>query len=104
MFRALVQRYPEIRTYFDLQINQRHLREFFHRYPPFARLPAEALSACTVNAAHVLCLADRGRLAPGLRADIVLLDAPDWRHLAYHLAGDVVHTVVREARVVRSRA
>ena len=66
--------------------------------------PAEALSACTVNAAYVLGLLDRGRLAPGLRADVVLVDAPDWRHLAYHLAGDIVHTVVREGRIVRSRA
>jgi imidazolonepropionase len=48
--------------------------------------PAEALSACTVNAAHVLARADRkGRIAPGYDADLVLLDAPDWRYLAYHL-------------------
>jgi len=53
--------------------------------------PAEALSACTVNAAHVLGRADRiGRLAPGYRADITLVDAPDWRYLAYHLGGRVV--------------
>ncbi|HET8894801.1 MAG TPA: imidazolonepropionase [Gaiellaceae bacterium] len=57
--------------------------------------PAEALAACTVNAAHVLGRADRlGRLAPGYRADVVLLDAPDWRYLAYHLGGDVVDEVV----------
>jgi imidazolonepropionase len=57
--------------------------------------PAEALCACTVNAAHVLQRADRvGRLAPGYAADIVLLDAPDWRYLAYHLAGDVVARVI----------
>ncbi len=66
--------------------------------------PEEALGAMTVNAAHVLGLVDRGRLQPGHRADVVLLDASDWRHLAYHLAGDVVHTVVREGRVVVSRA
>jgi imidazolonepropionase len=66
--------------------------------------PEEALGACTVNAAHVLGLHDRGRIAPGLRADLVLVDAPDWRHLAYHLAGDVVHTVIREGRVARVRA
>ena len=35
-----------------------------------------------------------GRLAPGFRADIVLLDAPDWRYLAYHLGGDIVDAVV----------
>ena len=52
----------------------------------------------------VLGLPDRGRIAVGLRADIVLLDAPDWRHVAYHLAGEVVHTVIREGQVVASRA
>jgi imidazolonepropionase len=58
--------------------------------------PAEALAACTVNAAHVLGRADRlGRLAPGYRADLVLLAAPDWRHLAYHLAGQLVADVVQ---------
>ena len=57
--------------------------------------PAEALGACTVNAAHVLGRGDRiGRLAPGYRADITLLDAPDWRYLAYHLGAPVVSRVV----------
>src|SRR5205085_4815464 len=57
--------------------------------------PAEALAACTVNAAHVLGRADRkGRLAPGYDADVLLLDASDWRHLAYHLGGQLVHSVV----------
>jgi imidazolonepropionase len=51
----------------------------------------EALAACTVNAAHVLGRAERkGRIAPGYDADLVLLDAPDWRYLAYHLGGEVV--------------
>jgi len=56
--------------------------------------PAEALGACTVNAAHVLARPDRGRLAAGLRADVVLLDATDWRYLAYHLGGDLVAGVL----------
>jgi imidazolonepropionase len=57
--------------------------------------PAQALSACTVNAAHVLGRAHSlGRLAPGYRADVVLLDAPDWRYLAYHLGGDLVARVI----------
>jgi imidazolonepropionase len=61
--------------------------------------PAEALSACTVNAAHVLGRADRkGRLAPGYDADLVLLDAPDWRYLAYHLGHEHVAGVVLGGR------
>ncbi|HZO62864.1 MAG TPA: imidazolonepropionase [Gaiellaceae bacterium] len=57
--------------------------------------PAEALGACTVNAAHVLGRAGRrGRLASGYDADLVLLDAPDWRYLAYHLGHDHVAGVV----------
>jgi imidazolonepropionase len=55
----------------------------------------EILCALTVNPAHVLGCADRkGRLAPGYDADVVLLGEPDWRYLAYHLAGDVVETVL----------
>jgi imidazolonepropionase len=62
--------------------------------------PAEALAACTVNAAHVLGRSQRlGRIAPGYRADLVLLDAPDWRYLAYHLGGDLVHSVVRAGAI-----
>jgi imidazolonepropionase len=62
--------------------------------------PGEALGAVTVNAAHVLGRADRiGRLAPGYDADLVLLGAPDWRHLAYHVGGEVVRAVVRSGRL-----
>jgi imidazolonepropionase len=58
--------------------------------------PAEALAACTVNAAYVLGRAhDVGRIATGYAADIVLLDAPDWRYLAYHLGGEVVGAVIK---------
>jgi imidazolonepropionase len=66
--------------------------------------PAEALSACTVNAAHVLGRADRvGRLATGFAADIVLLEAPDWRYLAYHVGADHVALVVKDGEVVWER-
>jgi imidazolonepropionase len=66
--------------------------------------PGEALAACTVNAAHVLGRAERkGRLAHGFDADLVLVAADDWRHVAYHLGGPVVHTVVRGGEVVATR-
>jgi imidazolonepropionase len=66
--------------------------------------PAEALTACTVNAAHILGLAGRkGRIAPGYDADLVLLDAPDWRYLAYHLGHDHVAEVVLAGRPAELR-
>lgn len=62
--------------------------------------PAEALVACTANAAHVLDLSDVGRLAPGYQADVLILDAPDWRHLAYHLGGDRFAAKIKEGKIV----
>jgi imidazolonepropionase len=67
--------------------------------------PAEALAACTVNAAHVLGRAGSlGRVAPGYAADLTLLAAPDWRYLAYHLGGDLVAAVIKDGTVAFSRS
>jgi imidazolonepropionase len=66
--------------------------------------PAEALASCTVNAAHVLGCADRkGRVVAGYDADVLLLDAPDWRYVGYHLGGDVVAAVIRDGELVWRR-
>ena len=62
--------------------------------------PAEALCACTANAAHVLGLDDVGRLAPGYKADMLVLDAPDWRHVAYHLGGDRFAARIKSGQVL----
>jgi imidazolonepropionase len=62
--------------------------------------PVEALNACTANAAHVLGLNDIGRLAPGYRADALVLDAPDWRYLAYHLGGDRFAARMKSGRML----
>jgi imidazolonepropionase len=45
--------------------------------------PAEALHAATATAAAALDRSDVGRLVPGARADLVMLDAPSHLHLAY---------------------
>jgi imidazolonepropionase len=58
--------------------------------------PAEALGACTVNAAWVLGRSRRlGRIAPGYDGDVVILDADDWRHVSYHLGGRVAAAVFK---------
>jgi imidazolonepropionase len=47
--------------------------------------PAEALVAATINSAHALDRGDRlGSIEPGKLADVVIWDAPNHRHLAYH--------------------
>lgn len=46
----------------------------------------EALWAVTRGGAKALGLEDRGRLAPGERADLVVVDARDWRALFYNPA------------------
>ncbi|MEO9322617.1 imidazolonepropionase [Nocardioides sp. C4-1] len=45
--------------------------------------PAEALHAATAGGAAALGRDDVGRLTVGARADLVVLDAPSYRHLAY---------------------
>ncbi len=57
--------------------------------------PPEALTAATVNAAAALGLRDRGRIAAGQRADLLVLDSRDWRDLPYTLGGTPVrHTLI----------
>lgn len=45
--------------------------------------PAEAVRAATAGGAQALRREDIGRLAVGLRADLTVLDAPSYLHLAY---------------------
>jgi len=63
--------------------------------------PAEAIVAATVNAAAVLNLGDRGTIAPGQRADLVLLHHKDERALAYELGGNPVATVICGGAITR---
>ena len=56
--------------------------------------PAEAIAACTVNAAAALGLRDRGAIAAGQRADLILLRHRDERLLAWELGGNPVELVI----------
>lgn len=53
--------------------------------------PAQALAAATANPAHVLGLgASHGRLAPGMRADIAVVEGAGVERLAYRFGHDPV--------------
>jgi len=56
--------------------------------------PAEAITACTWNAASVLGFSDRGAIQPGSRADLILLRHCDERTLAYEVGGSPVERTV----------
>ena len=63
----------------------------------------ESLTAATLNGAYSLRLAhETGSIEPGKRADLVLLDAPNYLHLVYHfgvnLVGEVFCGGVRASR------
>jgi imidazolonepropionase len=63
--------------------------------------PFEALAAATVNAAYVLGLDDKvGRLQPGYRADMVLLEAPSFEEVTYRPDNDPVALVVCGGEIV----
>ena len=62
----------------------------------------EALTAATLNAACCLGLGDEiGSIEVGKRADLVLLDAPNALHLAYHYGVNLISAVVKNGIVVK---
>ena len=64
-------------------------------------LPAEVMNAATINAAHAIGLGDRvGSIEPVKQADLLLVDAPDYRHLVYWLGPNLVEGVVKRGRVM----
>ncbi|WP_078076979.1 imidazolonepropionase [Streptomyces niveus] len=63
--------------------------------------PDEAIWSATAGGAAALRRTDVGRLAPGARADLVLLDAPSHVHLAYRPGVPLTHAVWRAGERVR---
>ncbi|MFB7634744.1 imidazolonepropionase [Streptomyces sp. NPDC056149] len=62
--------------------------------------PDDALWSATAGGARALRRTDIGRLAPGARADLVVLDAPSHVHLAYRPGVPLVSTVWRAGQRV----
>ena len=58
----------------------------------------EAVWSATAGGARALRRGDVGYLAPGARADLVILDAPSHAHLAYRPGVPLVHAVYRSGR------
>jgi imidazolonepropionase len=59
-------------------------------------LPAEALVASTINAAQAIGLGDEvGSLEVGKRADLLLVEAADYRQLAYQFGQNLVRQVIK---------
>lgn len=64
--------------------------------------PAEALNACTINAAHALGIGGMvGSLEVGKQADVLIAGgAPDYRHLAYQFGVNVIETVIKRGQII----
>ncbi len=67
--------------------------------------PSEAIAAATINAAHAIGLGHlTGSLEVGKRADLILLDVPDYRHLAYRFGTNAVKMVIKKGSPVSGAA
>ena len=66
--------------------------------------PAEAITATTVNGAYALGLSDRlGTLEAEKQADIVLMDASDYRELPYFFGINHCVVTIKKGNVVINR-
>jgi len=61
---------------------------------------AEAITACTTNAANLLRFADIGTIKPGNRADLILLRHTDERQLGYEFGGSHVDLVICNGQTI----
>jgi imidazolonepropionase len=62
--------------------------------------PAESLVASTINAALAIGKTDRGCIAEGWKADLLICGIPDYRHITYHFGINHVETVIIGGKVI----
>jgi imidazolonepropionase len=62
---------------------------------------AEAITAATINAAHAINRADEvGSLEEGKRANIIILNVPNYKFLGYRFGVNLVEKVIKEGKIV----
>ncbi len=65
--------------------------------------PAQAIVASTLNAAAAINRADQiGSLEVGKQADLLILNVSDYRHLGYRFGTNLVQTVIKRGKVVKT--
>lgn len=63
--------------------------------------PAEAIVACTINAAHAINRGKEiGSLEVGKNADVVIMNVPNYMQLQYHYGMNHTETVIKSGKIV----
>jgi len=67
-------------------------------------IPKEVIRATTIHAARSMGRENEiGSLDVGKKADVLVLDIPNYRYLPYHFGVDHVETVIKEGKIVYSK-
>lgn len=67
-------------------------------------LPSEALNAATINAAFAVGLGDKvGSIEVCKQADILIVDAEDYRQISYEFGGNLIDKVIKSGEIAFSR-
>ncbi len=64
--------------------------------------PAQAIVAATLNAAAAIGRADEvGSLEPGKKADLLILEVSDYRHLGYRFGTNLVRSIIKDGHYIQ---